>query len=55
MSDDRPARYTQDDGTVVYRASSIGACERALLAAARGYDKRAHQQWFQEVVMARVS
>lgn len=31
--DDRPARYVED-GRVVYRASSLGACERMLVATA---------------------
>lgn len=35
MGDDRPAVYS-DDGTWVYRASALGGCERALLAARRG-------------------
>jgi hypothetical protein len=35
MGDDRPAVY-KDEGTWVYRASALGGCERALLAARRG-------------------
>lgn len=35
MSDDRPSVYLEDE-TVVYRASALGGCERALLAARRG-------------------
>lgn len=54
MSDNRPARYMElDDAgneTVIYRASSVGGCEKAMLAAARGYDKRDHPDWFQEVL-----
>lgn len=54
MSDNRPARYieTTDDGTetVVYRASSLGGCERAFVAMANGYAARPHPQWFQEVL-----
>lgn len=48
--DERPARYVQDDGLVVYRASSIGGCPRALLATALGYPGRPWSEWFQEVL-----
>jgi hypothetical protein len=52
--DERPARYveTRPDGqeVVIYRASSIGSCERALVAAARKYTARPHPEWFQQVL-----
>jgi hypothetical protein len=54
MGDDRPIRYTEpmEDGRtrVVYRASSVGGCERAFVAAARGMAKRPHPEWFQDVL-----
>lgn len=54
MSDNRPSRYveTADDGTetVIYRASSLGGCERAFVAMANGYAARPHPEWFQEVL-----
>lgn len=53
-ADNRPFRYveTGDDGTetVVYRASSVGACERALIATARKYERRQHPDWFDAVL-----
>lgn len=52
--DNRPIRYeeTGEDGvtTVVYRASSLGMCDKAMLAAARGYPAAPHPDWFQEVL-----
>lgn len=36
MSDNRPAVYVDDDGVIVYRASSVGACPRELVAVRRG-------------------
>lgn len=50
MGDDRPARYVEADGKIVYRASSLGACDRALVALARGMKPAPHPQWFQEVL-----
>lgn len=54
MSDNRPARYVEEqaDGTVkvVYRASSLGGCDRKMVAHARKYTPRPHPQWFQEVL-----
>lgn len=35
MADNRPDVYVEDDGTVVYRASSLGSCIRALVAIGR--------------------
>lgn len=49
MGDDRPARYLEGD-RVIYRASSLGACERALVALATGHQPRPHPQWFQDVL-----
>lgn len=37
MSDDRGARY-EEDGIVIYRASALGGCPRALTAYASGFD-----------------
>lgn len=48
-SDNRPIRYLEGD-TVIYRASSIGACERALVASARRALPQPHPTWFQEVL-----
>jgi hypothetical protein len=54
VPDERPSRYieVQADGTeqVVYRASSLGGCDRAVVAAARGFKPRPHPQWFAEVL-----
>ena len=39
MGDNRPVRYVEPDGTIVYRASGLGLCDRiyaALDQAARG-------------------
>lgn len=53
--DSRPIRYVEFDATgaptrVVYRASSLGGCERAMIATARGLPKQAHPDWFAEVL-----
>lgn len=48
-SDNHPIRYLEGD-TVIYRASSIGACERALVASARRALPQPHPAWFQEVL-----
>jgi len=50
VSDNRPARYVEADGTVVYRASSLGMCDRIFSALDAGYDPMAHPAWFQEVL-----
>lgn len=55
MSDNRPPRYIEeDDGTgeevVVYRASGLGGCVRALVAGASGYSPSPHPVWFQEIL-----
>ncbi len=54
MSDNRPPRYveTADDGTerVIYRASSLGMCDKVFVALAMGYDPRSHPAWFQEIL-----
>jgi hypothetical protein len=49
VSDNRPPRYIDGD-KIVYRASSLGMCERALVACANGYAKRDHPEWFQKVL-----
>lgn len=48
-SDNRPIRYMEGDA-VIYRASSIGACERALVASARRALAQPHPAWFQEIL-----
>jgi len=51
MSDNRPARYLEDDGaTVVYRASSLGLCPKAIVALADGYTPAPMPEWFREVL-----
>lgn len=55
MGDDRPTRYVEHweesgEEVVVYRASGVGGCVRAMVAAARGVPAQAHQQWFQDVL-----
>lgn len=54
MGDDRPARYveTLKNGRpvrVVYRASSLGGCERAFVATGRGIVGSPHPDWLLEV------
>ena len=44
MSDDRPSVYVEDD-LVVYRASSLGHCTRALMAARRHYSPVPYPDW----------
>lgn len=53
--DSRPIRYIEhaDDGTptrIIYRASSLGGCERAMIATARGLPTQPHPEWFAEVL-----
>lgn len=53
--DHRPRRYVELDGTgapikVVYRASSLGACDRSFVACASGMAGEPHPDWFQEVL-----
>lgn len=50
MSDNRPARYIDAEGTVVYRASALGMCDRIFAALDQGYDPLAHPEWFQRVL-----
>jgi hypothetical protein len=49
MGDDRPIRYIDPDGTVVYRASGLGACDGVLLGLGRGRKPNAVPEWLQEV------
>jgi hypothetical protein len=49
MSDNRPARY-EENGRVIYRASSLGLCDKVFVALAQGYDPKAHPAWFQEIL-----
>jgi len=51
MGDDRPAVY-EDDGKVVYRASSFGGCPIALAAARQNYDPRPYPKQALEVFAA---
>jgi hypothetical protein len=44
MSDNRPNVY-EDDGMWVYRASSLGNCVKALVAARLGYEAFPHPDW----------
>lgn len=44
MSDNRPNIY-EDDGMWVYRASSLGNCVKALVAARLGYEAFPHPDW----------
>ena len=50
MSDNRPVRYVEDDGTIVYRASGLGLCDRIYVALDQGYDPMAFPEWFQQVL-----
>lgn len=49
MSDNRPPRYLEDD-RIIYRASSLGMCDKIFVALAQGYSAMAHPAWFQEVL-----
>lgn|SRR5678815_2156439 len=48
MGDDRATRYIED-GTVVYRASGIGGCPRAIVLEANGVQGRPHPQWLLDI------
>lgn len=50
MSDNRPVRYVEDDGTIVYRASGLGMCDRIYAALEQGYEPASHPAWFQQVL-----
>lgn len=50
MSDNRPARYVDDDGNVIYRASSLNMCDRIFVALAQDYEPMAHPEWFQAIL-----
>ncbi len=53
MSDDRPARYVEEyEGgeRVVYRASSLGICDRVFVALSQGMEPMAWPDWFQEIL-----
>lgn len=51
LDPDRPIREERD-GAVYYRASAIGSCVRALVAAAKpkAYPPRPHPEWFMDVL-----
>ena len=49
MGDDRPLRYVEADGTVVYRASGLGACDGVVLGLAAGRKPNQTPAWLQEV------
>lgn len=38
MADHRPDAYEREDGVMVFRASSFGRCDRAIIAAGQGVD-----------------
>lgn len=50
MSDNRPVRYVEDDGTIVYRASGLGMCDRIYAALEQGYEPASYPAWFQQVL-----
>ena len=50
MGDNRPVRYVEDDGTIVYRASGLGMCDRIYAALEQGYEPASHPAWFQQVL-----
>jgi len=50
VSDNRPPRYVEEDGRIIYRASSLGVCDKVFVALALGYDPKAHPQWFQDIL-----
>jgi hypothetical protein len=50
MSDNRPPRYIDPDGRIIYRASSLGMCDKVFVALALGYDPKAHPAWFQDIL-----
>lgn len=49
MGDDRPIRYLDADGTVVYRASGLGACDGVILGLAAGRHPAKTPDWLLEV------
>jgi hypothetical protein len=49
MSDNRPTRYLDHDGTVVYRASGFGSCDGVILGLAAGRQPNPTPEWLQVV------
>lgn len=49
MGDDRPIRYVEGDGTVVYRASGLGVCDGVILGLAAGRKPNKIPDWLMEV------
>lgn len=49
MGDDRPVRYIEGD-RIIYRASGLGMCDRAIVATGQFYDPLPKPQWFQEIL-----
>jgi hypothetical protein len=49
VGDNRPSRYIED-GKIIYRASSLGMCDKVFAALAMGYTPQAHPVWFQEIL-----
>lgn len=47
MGDDRPNTY-EEDGKVIYRASSVGNCVKSLVASRLGYSPQDHPGWLME-------
>jgi hypothetical protein len=44
VGDDRPSRY-EEDGKVIYRASSLGMCMKTLVALGLGHQPDPHPDW----------
>jgi len=47
--DNRPPRY-EEDGKIIYRASSLMMCDRVFIALLENYTPAAHPDWFQKVL-----
>jgi|LakMenEpi03Aug12_release.lakeMendotaPanAssembly.Ray.scaffolds.fasta_scaffold07683_13 hypothetical protein len=46
---DKPARYIDDDGTIIYRASSLGTCDGVMLGIAAGRTPNQPPEWLQTI------
>lgn len=44
MGDDRPSRY-EEDGKIIYRASALGGCSKALAALGMGHTPEPYPDW----------
>lgn len=47
--DNRPPRY-EENGRIIYRASSLMMCDRVFMALAEAYTPASNPEWFQEVL-----